>query len=53
MPMRKLIIGFAVTLMFLIVVVSQTQAASVQVSWQAPTTNADGTPLTDLAGYKL
>jgi hypothetical protein len=28
-------------------------AASVQVSWQAPTTNADGTPLTDLAGYQV
>jgi hypothetical protein len=28
-------------------------AASVQLSWQAPTTNADGTPLTDLAGYQV
>jgi PKD repeat protein len=28
-------------------------AASVQLSWQAPTTDADGSPLTDLAGYKV
>jgi fibronectin type 3 domain-containing protein len=27
------------------------QAVQVQLSWDAPTTNADGTPLTDLAGY--
>ena len=26
---------------------------SVTLSWQAPTTNADGTPLTDLAGYRV
>lgn len=25
----------------------------VNLSWNAPTTNADGTPLTDLAGYKI
>lgn len=28
-------------------------AGSATLSWKAPTTNADGTPLTDLAGYKL
>ena len=26
---------------------------SVTLAWDAPTTNADGTPLTDLAGYKV
>jgi hypothetical protein len=26
---------------------------SVTLTWDAPTTNADGTPLTDLAGYKV
>jgi PKD repeat protein len=43
------------TLMFslLSLTVSPGQAASVQLSWSAPTTNADGTPLTDLAGYKV
>ncbi len=29
------------------------EAASVSVTWNAPTTNADGTRLTDLAGYRL
>jgi len=28
-------------------------AASVSLSWSAPTTNADGTPLTDLANYRV
>ncbi len=32
---------------------SQAQAAQVQLAWDAPTTNVDGTPLTDLAGYRL
>ena len=29
------------------------QAASITLSWSAPHTNVDGTPLTDLAGYQL
>lgn len=29
------------------------QAGQSSLSWTAPTTNTDGTPLTDLAGYKL
>jgi hypothetical protein len=33
--------------------VSRTEAASIGVSWTAPTTNADGSPLRDLAGYRL
>ncbi|MEM7815822.1 MAG: sugar-binding protein, partial [Candidatus Aenigmatarchaeota archaeon] len=28
-------------------------AGKAQLSWEPPTTNADGTPLTDLAGYKV
>jgi Fibronectin type III domain len=28
-------------------------AASLSLSWNAPTTNADGTPLTDLVGYRV
>jgi hypothetical protein len=32
---------------------SSADAGSVNVSWTAPTTNADGTPLRDLAGYRL
>ena len=30
-----------------------TDAATINVSWTAPTTNVDGTPLRDLAGYHL
>ena len=33
--------------------ISRADAASVNVSWTAPTTSADGTPLTDLAGYRV
>jgi hypothetical protein len=32
---------------------TRANAASLAVTWNAPTTNADGTPLTDLAGYHL
>jgi hypothetical protein len=34
-------------------VTPMTHAAAIDVSWTAPTTNADGTPLRDLAGYHL
>jgi hypothetical protein len=47
---------FAIAAALLIIqasLVSPLQAAQVQLSWNAPTTNADGTPLTDLAGYKV
>jgi len=37
---------------FAIDVVS-TASASVTLNWQPPTTNIDGTPLTDLAGYRI
>ena len=32
---------------------TRVEAASLNLSWNAPTTNADGTPLTDLAGYHV
>jgi len=35
------------------VTVSQTAMGSVTLSWSAPTQNADGSALTDLAGYKI
>jgi hypothetical protein len=34
-------------------VISPSTSNSVTLSWIAPTTNEDGTPLTDLAGYKI
>ena len=33
--------------------VTQSALGSIQLSWSAPTANADGSALTDLAGYKL
>jgi len=33
------------------ITVNQTSSGSVDLSWQAPTTNEDGSPLTDLSGY--
>lgn len=35
------------------VTVTQDAAGSALLSWLPPTTNADGTPLTDLAGYRI
>jgi hypothetical protein len=32
---------------------STNSSTSVTLTWDAPTTNVDGTPLTDLAGYKI
>lgn len=42
-----------VTFCLVLITVSVCQAESVSLSWDAPTTNADGTPLTDLAGYRV
>jgi hypothetical protein len=42
-----------VALSFILLLALQVQAVPVQLSWHAPTTNADGTPLQDLAGYKV
>ena len=33
--------------------VVETYAGQATLSWVAPSTNEDGTPLTDLAGYKI
>jgi hypothetical protein len=38
---------------FSIVVVDGNSQSNVTLSWQAPTQNADGTPLVDLKGYKV
>ncbi|MBN1238087.1 MAG: fibronectin type III domain-containing protein [Gammaproteobacteria bacterium] len=35
------------------ITVSATAEGSMELSWMAPTENEDGTPLTDLAGYKV
>lgn len=46
--MKKLILT-----LILILIAVPVFGASVTLSWTAPTTNADGTPLTDLGGYML
>lgn len=43
----------AVVVLALILSVFECNAASVQFTWEAPTTNTDGSPLTDLSGYNL
>ena len=44
---------FAVVIVLLLSLSGVAQAATVTLTWDPPTTNADGTPLTDLAGYKV
>jgi hypothetical protein len=42
-----------ITLFFILVICSGGKAADVSLKWLAPTTNEDGSPLTDLAGFKI
>ena len=44
---------FFVFVLMLIANVVSVEAASLSVTWSAPATNADGTPLTDLASYRI
>jgi hypothetical protein len=48
---RILIAGLA--LAGVVTAAASVDAASVSLTWTAPTTNADGTPLTDLASYRV
>lgn len=43
------------TILFLLFIICAPyiQAADVSINWSPPTENVDGTPLTDLAGYKV
>ncbi len=43
----------ALTLAGLIAAAASADAASVSLTWNAPTTNADASPLTDLASYRI
>ena len=36
-----------------LITVSQSALGNITLSWAAPTENSDGSPLTDLAGYKI
>jgi hypothetical protein len=53
--MLKATINFLHVLFIIIISLNASAACAsvVTLSWDAPTTNADGTPLTDLAGYKI
>ena len=43
---------FVVLMLILLTGLAQAQT-TLTLNWDAPTTNADGTPLTDLAGFKV
>ena len=47
--MRKLVL----TLLFIAMSISPVYAGEAILTWTASTTNEDGSPLTDLAGYKI
>ena len=40
-------------LLFILCFAAAGSAADITLSWDAPNSNSDGTPLTDLAGYKI
>lgn len=48
--MKKILVAI---LLLLLVVSGTSYAGQASLTWDAPTTNVDGTPLTDLAGYKV
>jgi hypothetical protein len=47
------IIGIIFLIMLCVTYTGAASAGQAVLSWDAPTTNEDGTPLTDLAGYKI
>lgn len=54
---RKTLLKIAIACISIAIVLSLSVSfgytGQAKLSWDAPTTNADGTPLTDLAGYKV
>lgn len=54
MRMSRLVCCISVAhLILLTLLLASSYARQVGLAWEAPTTNADGTPLTDLAGYYI
>jgi hypothetical protein len=54
MTTKHLGLALSSTLFFILILTAwHANANQVDTSWEAPTVNADGTPLTDLAGYNL
>jgi PKD repeat protein len=50
---KEAIYAAFIVLFFLMLIAKPVHAGSVTLSWDAPITYEDGTPLTDLAGYKI
>ena len=54
MTMKGIYFNFcSIVFVILILTVFHAAANQIDVSWKAPTTNADGSPLTDLAGFNV
>lgn len=51
--MKKWLVGIAILIAGSILVYALPYQPKTTLTWDAPTTNTDGTPLTDLAGYKV
>ena len=50
---RQLVLGLALALLSVVVLAPAAYAGILDLTWTAPTTNADGTALTDLASYRV
>ncbi len=50
---KRNILFFSILLISVFLNASILSAGDATLSWDPPTTNADGTPLTDLAGYRI
>lgn len=51
--MFKWLVGIAIILMSAIVVIALPFTQKTTLTWEAPTTNVDGSPITDIGGYKV
>jgi hypothetical protein len=51
--MRKYLLGIFFVLIPFMVMAQPTKTIVLESTWSAPTTNADGTPITDLQGYHM
>lgn len=49
----RLLVALAIILLGSVIITGMAGAAEVRLTWGAPTTNTNGTSLTDLAGYRL
>ncbi len=50
---HRWILGFGLALAAIVLAVGAAHAGTLNASWTVPTTNVDGSPLTDLAGYRV